>query len=124
MRPATHCQSTVLESCAGRSMGTADGDVGGRPLSLQPLAVMTASAINPERAIDAPRPAAPTPAPAADEPLVIRIAESPRLAPPRDEPAGEPLVGRLEGPLVLAHQNASARSGSSSAAGAAASGGR
>lgn len=43
------------------------------------------TAINPERAIDAPRAAAPTPAPAADEPLVIRIAESPRLAPPRDD---------------------------------------
>jgi hypothetical protein len=41
------------------------------------------TAINPERAIEAPRPAAPTVA-ASDEPLVIRIAETPRLDAPRD----------------------------------------
>lgn len=41
------------------------------------------TAINPERAIEAPRPAAPTVA-TSDEPLVIRIAETPRLDAPRD----------------------------------------
>lgn len=41
------------------------------------------TAIAPERAIEAPVAAAP--APAADAPLVIRIAETPRLDPPRDD---------------------------------------
>ncbi|MDR6692339.1 hypothetical protein J2X55_003283 [Microbacterium sp. 1154] len=39
-------------------------------------------AINPERAIEAPSTA---PAPAAAGPVVIRIAETPRLDPPRDD---------------------------------------
>ncbi len=43
------------------------------------------TAISPERAIEAPRPA-PAPAAAApDGPVVIRIAETPRLGAPRDE---------------------------------------
>ncbi len=41
------------------------------------------TAENPERMIEAPRPAAPT-APA-DAPTVIRISETPRLDPPRDD---------------------------------------
>lgn len=40
-------------------------------------------AIKPERAIEAPS-AVPAPAAAAEGPLVIRIAETPRLDPPRD----------------------------------------
>lgn len=43
----------------------------------------SAEAINPERAIEAPA-ATPAPAAAADAPLVIRIAETPRIDPPRD----------------------------------------
>ncbi|WP_150956197.1 DUF3099 domain-containing protein [Microbacterium testaceum] len=41
-------------------------------------------AISPERAIEAPT-ASPAAAPAADGPIVIRIAETPRLDPPRDD---------------------------------------
>jgi hypothetical protein len=43
------------------------------------------TAINPERAIEAPRPAPATVATDPDAPLVIRIAESPRIDPPRDD---------------------------------------
>ncbi len=41
------------------------------------------TAENPERVIEAPRPAAPTTP--ADAPTVIRISETPRLDPPRDD---------------------------------------
>ncbi|MCJ1707232.1 DUF3099 domain-containing protein [Microbacterium sp. VKM Ac-2923] len=40
-------------------------------------------AINPERALEAPRPAPVAPS-SPDAPLVIRIAETPRIDPPRD----------------------------------------
>jgi len=43
------------------------------------------TAINPERAIEAPRPAPAAAAADPDAPLVIRIAETPRLDPPRDD---------------------------------------
>ncbi|MDT0118233.1 DUF3099 domain-containing protein [Microbacterium sp. PRF11] len=42
------------------------------------------TAVNPERALEAPRPA-PAAAAASDEPLVIRISETPRIDPPRDD---------------------------------------
>lgn len=43
------------------------------------------TAINPERAIEAPRPAPTAAATDPDAPLVIRIAETPRIDPPRDD---------------------------------------
>jgi len=43
------------------------------------------TAINPERAIEAPRPAPAAAAVDPDAPLVIRIAETPGINPPRDD---------------------------------------
>ena len=43
------------------------------------------TAENPERMLEAPRPASPAAATPAGDPMVIRIAETPRLQPPRDD---------------------------------------